>query len=300
MQAFSNKNCSSKTLTISEENQKVSLNNGTPVDIDLTTASIEQLVGKNINLSGSICSQEASLSSIDIYYDSTTNTTHLHNLSKNLVIHMDGSKSIKITERGEIIFENHLDVIGNVKMKNGLITENLDANNVNLLGDLIATNILATNNLKVANDLDVGRLRIHGDVKMEGPLMVPNIVAGKIKVDETETILVRSPIIRSLTNLNLEAGPEYTINVPNIRHSINVSNLPTIDPPMIKMNKIFIINKNILLQGDPSCDGMEIIVYNQCPANVIIRDSVHIICHLNTHFAIKLVYLAFNNQWVRI
>lgn len=298
------KNFQSRTLLITESNLSTT-NTSSPTltpeldHLELSTANINKLVCNNIHLANTIYSPEASIANLDIYYNSKTDTTHLKNLSKNLIVHVDNNETIKILENGDIIVNNNLIVKGNSKMDN-CIMNNLDVDNINLLADLIATDIAVTNNLKVANHLESTSAHIHGNIKINENIECKQILADKIKAPLIKTIAIKTPIIKSKDDLQLLAGPVNTINIPNIRFGLDVNNTPTITPPMIKNSKIFVVNKHILLQGDPSCDAMEIIIYNQSPLMIIIRDVTNVVKQLESNCAVKLVYLSLINRWVII
>jgi len=191
--------------------------------------------------------------------------------------------------------------MGNIRMTNGQLSGDLEANNINLLGDLISTNIFATDNLVVDKELIAYTAHVLGDVTIDGILAVPQIVtcgldAGDVvRSERVETCLINSP-----RNINIVAGPDHSVAIPNIRYNVDLCNLATISPIMIKSNKIFVVNKNILLQADPSCDGIEIIIYNQNVATIIVRDITLVLEKLESQHAVKIVYIASVCRWAKI
>lgn len=294
-----NKNCPSKTLTIPDSMVSKSKPAETNDYVEISAANINNLVGEKISVSGTIHTPETTIANLEIYYDPSTDTTHIQNWSKNLAVHMGNNETVRILDSGKIVVNNDLDIHGNIKMENCMLG-NLEAGNINLLGDILATNVSATNNIKVAHHLESTTAHIHGDVEIDGDIKTKKVFSSKVKTPLLKALATKTVIVESPDDLHLLAGPNNTVNIPNVRYSVDMSGFPTITPPMVRTNKIFIINKNILLQGDITCDAMEIILYNQSPALVIIRDVSTIIHHLGPNCAVKLVYLALVNRWCKM
>ena len=64
----------------------------------------------------------------------------------------------------------------------------------------------------------------------------------------------------------------------NAKYLIDDSGTTTIIPNAIKLSKIFVVTANVIVTADDTCDGNEIIIYNNNSYNSIqIRDSGSII-----------------------
>ena len=90
-----------------------------------------------------------------------------------------------------------------------------------------------------------------------------------------------------------------TLIVPNIRYASTILNDSIIDSVAIKTFKIFIVivTGTVLLNADPSCDGIEIVIYNNSESSIV-RDSESIITRLCRGQSAKLIYLVLINKWI--
>lgn len=152
----------------------------------------------------------------------------------------------------------------------------ITANNASLMGDLVATNGHFTNNIQCDGEIGCHNL------KME-KLSIP---------------LVNTTTIISQSGLQLNVAPNFYISIPNIKHQIVILELPEINPPLIKSAKIFIVTRNVLLKADETCDGIEIMVYNNSAINILVRDLLNVLAKVHPNCLVKLVYLHLVAQWV--
>lgn len=295
---------SKKTLMFknsSRENKKITHDNNLE-NIIASTATIGSITSDNVNVTKNISANSGSMGNNIFYHDKNTDTGYIQNLSKKLVV--KGKKStdepIKISENGDIMVKN-LDVTNNMVMMEGTCNGDFEAHNINLIGDLVATDIYLTHKLKVDGNIHGKNAKFH-NILTNNLIATNGIIVDKI-ITKKRIIsnVLESHTLTSPGDINIIAGFGNTVNVPNISYGINADNLLTLDPIVIKSNKIFIVSNNISLLGDNTCDGIEIIVYNQNIVRpIIVRDPVSIIDKLPSQCAIKLVYIFLLNRWVKL
>jgi cytoskeletal protein CcmA (bactofilin family) len=292
----------SKTLTFPEPTEVQIKQSNVPTEINVPTAHIDILTSSRIHLSDNIYSPEASVSSIDIYYDPSTQVTYLHNTSKNLSIKMDSSgDALKIFENGDVQFSQNLEVAGTVQMSNCRVDGSLEADKIDVLGDVTATRITAETELVTSGSLVAENARITGDALVDGAILTRGIVAENIEASLVlKTPLLQTVLINSPVDINIAAGPGSAVNIPNVRNNVSMSDLGTITPEMMKTAKVFVVNKNILLQADPSCNGIEIVIYNQNTATIIVRDITRVLAEIECQHAAKFIFIGPVNRWAKI
>lgn len=161
--------------------------------------------------------------------------------------------------------------------------------NLNIDGDatidqtLYAKDIISLGNIQVDNILNVNK----------------NISSNLVNSDIIITNSIKSSYILSDYDININPPDGQTIRIPNISFGVNSEFLSSINPFMIKKNKIFIVSSNIILNADDSCNGIEIIIYNNSPNNrIIIRTSLEIVTYITPRNAKKIIFLAEINKWI--
>lgn len=229
-------------------------------------------------------------SGVTFSFDAATNSSYISGNSENLVLGTSNElESIILYGSGEIKLCQNV-TVEDISAKNGNFEADIDAININLLGDIVATNSFVTNNLFVDKDIVADNIRASS-------LQSDKIVANDVCIEDK--IVVSS--IKSCGDICLVPEIEHVVTVPNIRYAVDTCNSATIEASSIKASKIFIVTKNIRLAADESCNGIEIIIYNNNTNNkIIIRDTHVIICTLAYHTAIKLCYLCEIDKWVLI
>jgi len=267
-----------------------------------SAANIGAILSNTID-STFINTQKASIANMYLDYDHVSDTTVIENLSKNLVLRTNTIPFALVSNNGDTTIANNLDIIGKTKMTDCNVNGNIEANNINLLGDLISTNLHATNNLSTEGSIISKHAHILGNTKIGGHLISDGgISTNNLEVTETfKTNIIETPCISSQNNLNLVPAINRSVNIPNIRYNTNIANPQIIGPIEIKSSKIFIVNRNIILESDESCDGIEIIIYNKNMAgSIIIRNITNIIIKLDAQCGVKLIYLFLVNRWAKI
>lgn len=271
--------------------------------LNVSGANIGTITTNTIDISQNINAREGSISNILFYHDSDLDYSYIQNLSNNLIIKSnDNTDSIRISDIGDIFIENNLYITDNLNTTNGIFKGDVEAININLLGDITSSNAYFTNDLITNGNLISKTAHILSDVKIDGCLNIKDIITDNITLCKNlKTNSVETPQINSDDDINIISGVNKSINVPNIRYSVDLNNSPIIDPINIKATKIFIITKNIILRADNTCSGIEIIFYNKNTAgNIIIRDTQTIIYTLFACCAVKLMYIDVINKWIKI
>lgn len=128
---------------------------------------------------------------------------------------------------------------------------------INPNSPIILDGNLFANKIRVQEEIEAMNMNIMGDLEVTNINVLDHIHAQNI---ESETITTMDLI--SKTDLNLLAHIGRSINIPNIRHNVNTLFEPIISTPMIKSFKIFLMDKNVEILIDGSVDGMEIIMFN--------------------------------------
>lgn len=266
-----------------------------------TNANIGSLITNTINTE-CIMAITGKMANIIYQFDPKTNITSIQKLSDNLIIKSsDDSESVEITKNNDVSVKNNLEIGKNINAKNGNFNGDLTANDINLLGDITSTNSHITNEIIIDKKIISNEAHIHGNIEIDGTLISNNnivtpslIVNDNLKTDTLETFRIKSPL-----DLVLEPGINQTINIPNIQYNIDIRNLQLIDPIAIKSSKIFIVSRNIILEPDESCDGIEIIIYNKNFSGIIIiRDIINIIYELPAQCTVKLIFIFVIGKWI--
>ncbi len=213
-------------------------------------------------------------------------------LPANFIFDKKLNKTNVMINQTDIVFsEKDISTKSNINVNNGTFDGDIDANNATLIGDISSTNLIITADARVdgtarINNLDVIQATINEN------LAVTTINADLIKCPMVETTKIYSPTV-------LDLSANLTIRIPNIQYRINLSNNPLIEPPDIKYAKIFIVDHNVIINADPTCDGMEIIIYNKhYNTAIIIRDQIQIICEIGPQKSIKIIFLAIISKWI--
>lgn len=301
MQNSSKKNISksmvlnNSTVVIKKITQKNTFSN-----IILSSANIGKIINNTLDSKINISCPSAYIANTNLSYDDITDTSYFHNNSEKLVIKCSDNSDIMVFENEKININSNININGNVNMIDNYLSGDIMANNANLLGDVISTNAHITNNFKIDGITSMKNLNICGDLNIDGNIFSSVIntdilnIKNNLKTDILETSLIGSP-----NDLSISAGINCSVNIPNIRYNI-IFNDNIIDPILLKLNKIFIVKNNIILQADESCNGIEIIIYNDHHTKVIIRDIFSLIDTISGHSGIKLVFIFCINRWIKL
>lgn len=292
-----------KSLTFEENFGEIKCSNISKKEIFGTiksnTAFITTLESDVINTTKLNC-EESQLSNISYFYDKDTNITYIQNLSDNIVVKTKGEIiSLRILNSGDILVENNLHVSGNIEASNVNLAGDMSAVNANLLGDLTSTNGYITNQLIIDRNLmaltaKIGDLQVDGCLNVCGQIQSSFIEAG----DMVKSIAIDTPNIISQLGITMMPSPDHTVNIPNVRYNTMVLTDGTIGPTIMKAAKIFIVTSNVMLQADETCDGIEIIIFNNRAAQIIVRDSTTIICKLEANCSKSMVFSCAINKWI--
>lgn len=269
-------------------------------DINLTVANIDDLTSKNI-ITTNINSTEGEIANISMNHDINKKISYITNLSDNLIIkNKNLFDLITISDTDGIIIDNDLNINGNVTINDGNFSGDINANNINLLGDHISTNARITNNFVVDNKITTDYMQITKDIQVDGFFTATNAVCTNLNINETfKSNNIQTSNIESASDLNLIAGINRSINIPNIRYNINIDNVSLIDPSLIKSFKIFIVSTNIIINSDETCNGIEIIIYNRnMERNIIIRNTTVVIDELLPQCSRKMAFVYAINKWI--
>lgn len=97
--------------------------------------------------------------------------------------------------------------------------------------------------------------------------------------------------------LNNETINTNFINTKNIAYGINEDDIMIINEELMIIYKIFIVTRNIIING--GYNGIEIIIYNNNrDGEIIIRNSIEIITRIRAQKSKKLTYIGFINKWI--
>ena len=264
--------------------------------LTIDNANIGQINSTNIR-ANSVRTNSADIGQINIGYNTETDTSYLQ-IPNNFMVRTNENNGIIFSNNGEISAEN-FNVNNIFSALDGNFSGDIEANNLSLLGDLFSTNGHITNQLNVDNGINSRTINTENlntnnifalDGHYKNGLSVGNLcVAG---ITETQQI-------SSISDLIISVGPNRTIIVPNIRYNVDLSNNRVIGPPEVKLSKTFIATGDIILTGDPDCDGLEIYIYNNSIVTIKINGP-HLITTIPQKMAKKFVYLAFILKWINI
>ena len=188
----------------------------------------------------------------------------------------------------------------NIDAINGNFTGDLAANDINLIGDVVATNSHITNDLCIDENLTTNKIHVLGDAVVDKNFVACNILTNNMIVEhDLKTDAITTAIIKSYSNIDIVTGIGHHVRIPNIKYNIDISDKPLICIDRIKTAKIFVVSRNVILKADPSCDGIEIIVFNKKKqGEIVVRDFDKIIANLDAQSTIKLIYLSLVNKWI--
>lgn len=265
-------------------------------NIFVSNVYIPVITTNTLNAKKSINSRNAKIGNIQFYYDPITNICYLSSLTNKLDV-----QNVMFMENDNVQIGGNLKVDTDVKASNGLFNGDVMADNVNLLGDLVSTNCYVTNNMTIDGETIMTHAKVSNGLDINGLLVVDEITNNNITVNSSANIRnILTNSIGSLDDLYLSSGLNHTINIPNIKYGIDISGSPIITPTKIKLMKIFIVNNNIMLQSDASCDGIEIIIFNNnFTGAIVVRDTTNIIDTICAKTASKFLYLFITNSWIK-
>lgn len=297
-----------KTLTFIDNNKCDNYNNSQQKcsernlfeNIYSYTANIGSLTTNDLT-TNNLSSHHASISTININHHFTDDITSIQNLSNTLVVGTHSTPDIiSLSESHGLIVSNDMTIMGSIKSTDGKFTDDIYANNINLLGDLIATNMHCTNNFITNGQIFTSDITISNNLQTNGVVNSNEIVSNTLLSETISSNILETSEIVAPSNLKIMVPFGNSINIPNIKYSVVELNSPLIDPIAIKLYKIFIINSNVLLNADVTCDGIEIIIYNRNIKNkVIVRDTTYIVTTLESMQSGRFIYLDCIHKWIR-
>lgn len=174
-------------------------------------------------------------------------------------------------------------ILENINATNIYLLNDLSANNINLLGDIVATDAQFTRNLKINNNL-----------------VTRNIFSDTCHINNfLQTNVIQTPIISSKTDITFMVDGMHRINVPNLGYGVREQTSGIIEPMDIRTTKIFIIDRNTILNADIKCNGIEITLYNNSACEVIIRDHSSVVHQLDSQCSVSLIYLFPVDKWIQ-
>jgi len=314
MNLIQNRNsCFGKTLLMPDipncgvnDNESGEFHRNLPVTetdhVDLSAASVGNLTTNQLNVDQNLEAPMANLGGLQIFYDPTNKTTFIQNLSNNLVIKQgELPDTIKITEDGRMTIATNTRVLGNISGIEGIFSADVTADNAILLGNLVATNAILTQNLNLDGLITAGAGQIIAELNVGGPITsAGGIKTSHLNVDTVaKSVSVETQEVISPLDLTLSAGINRIVAAPNIRFNTELTGLSLITAEIMKLNKSFIARSNVILQADITCNGIEINIYNSLPtASIIVRDVTGIIVTLCARTACHLLYI--QDQWVKL
>jgi hypothetical protein len=112
--------------------------------------------------------------------------------------------------------------------------------------------------------------------------------------------VIASTITSQTGNLSLVPSTNSTISIPNFTSAVN--NVATmVTPILLKTFRIYTTINNMVLSADPTCDGIEIIIYNRnlvLPINVNDAMTLNLITTIPAQTAQSMVFINFIPKWV--
>ena len=291
----------SKRLTFRNKNTVDGTNHFKQTTYDNLTAdngNIGHLVSSIIN-TDTLTATNGKIANINMNYDHNTNTSIIH-APNNLAIKInDGPNLITIRPDGQINIGESITTTS-INASDGKFTNDIEANNMSLIGDFVSTNANITGQLKVNGDVDSTNIRTN-NIDTTGISAVDGIYKNNLIIANNLAVgaIVETSQISSLNDLTLSIPIGYTINVPNIRYNINITNNRAYGPIELKLSKIFIATTNVSLRADITCDGIEIIIYNQSIKSISVNDPKFII-KIAPKTAQKMVYINLVQTWILI
>lgn len=232
-------------------------------------------------------------------------------------------KTIAKTNYTDIIFDqngiilnnninsnSNINTSANINADNGIFNGDVEANNTILLGDLTSTTSYITTNMKVGETATINELIVQSNAQINGLLLANNIdaIGLKIKdigvehvnVEHVNANNIKCPLIETQAIVSsIIANNNSCVYIPNIRYNVDITNTPLINSIALKNAKIFVVDHNVVLNSDESCNGIEIIIYNSnCNCSIIVRDQCCVICNIAPKQSSKMVYLFIDNKWI--
>lgn len=235
-----------------------------------------------------LCTESASVGKLDLFTNKLKNETILTNNSNNFIFKNVDTETVSFTKKGVDIKENL-----NVK-------SNISTSTLNVETDIISKNIISKENLvssfaEILKNLNVkGILNVEDSLNVENDINVNNIFLNYLQANTIDTNQIISE-----SDIHILPAENGTINVPNIKFEINYSDCALIDSFSIKNSKFFILRRNVILTADETCNGIEIILYNDNPCKeIVVRDACGIINFIPGKVAVQIIYLADLKKWI--
>ena len=249
-----------------------------------------------------ITAPTANLANINLTYDPESDTSSVTAFTTGLTLGLETiPQALSIHERGSIEIARDLLVRGDVNAGTGNFIGDIVATNANLLGDVVATTVYATDRLKSDGFADLFDTRVRGTLDIQGIMTVDTARCLTLTSDTAiASPLVQSQRIESPTDLDLVASLHHTVSIPNCRYNVDTSGATLITPDSIKLARVFVLNRSVILQADPSCNGIEIILFNRSNIPISIRDNRVVVFEIEPGCACRVLYLDIVGCWVRV
>lgn len=211
-----------------------------------------------------------------------------------------------------LTINNDVNITGGLNTDTAVINENLICKNIDVDGEIVGTDLNLIGDIISTNGTITDMLRCNSteceNIKCTSAT-INTIATNKIKIDtdlqckivNTEYInskTVNTDCINSKKDLVVNFENGNCLVVPNIRYNVVVNDTGVVTPSEIRLNKFFIVTTTTILQGDSTCNGMQIVLYNKNNAPVVIRDPFRIVIDLLPLTSATVAYLAVINRFI--
>lgn len=184
----------------------------------------------------------------------------------------------------------------------------VECGNLAILGEVVTSSSHVTEGMLVDGLLESGAQRTLG-------LATADVFNARL-LEAGESIItptIFTSLIKSPVNINLVPNNGFVVETGNVRLGLIVSDA-IIDSPAVKSNRLFIVCRNVVLQTDASCSGIEIIIYNNSRSrSVSVRQSVIVtdtstetvrpgqsLIEIKSGATVRLICVMELNRWIRV
>ena len=268
-----------------------------PEYLNLAGANIAHLSSDN-STSSSIKSAQAEISGIG--FSAVDGTSFIDIVSQNGLVVRNGQNTIIIPPTGAIQINGSIlaDIINAIDLK---LSGDIEANNIGLLGNMDASfgnfeNINANGSIStgILKSSQIDALNISSNSIVSQNL---SSIDGVYQNSLTVGSVIESPHLSSLGDLALSVPIDHTVNVPNIRYNIDITDNPIISPAAVKFSRIFVVTRNVSLTADGLCNGIEIVIYNKSKTKIRVNDR-NILTEIEPHSSKKFIYIHPILRWI--
>lgn len=219
--------------------------------------------------------------------DTGGNYVSTHLTAPNLIIGSNKYPTISFRDNQNIELNGDLIIDGRVGATDMDLMGDLTASRIDLIDSIVTPVICVTESLNSDGLTNLSDTYVQGVVEIDGILGANDIHCNTIQTSN----------IHSIGNLELSADIFSTIRIPNCQYRVDMSYSTIITLEAIKHNKIFVLNRSTLIESDPSCDGIEVILFNNSNIPITIKENRKILTEIDSHKSQKLLYLACINGW---